>query len=208
MVFYTYLYRDPTRNNEPIYIGKGKDNRAYDHLKSKANKPLPNRIKKIREFGLEPIIEFLCKNVDEELAFFVEEEAISLYGRKDLGTGTLLNLTAGGDGVSNVSEETRKKLSAAAKGRVYDDAYKENMSKVMTGKKKTDTHNRNVSKALLGHSVSAETRKKQSEAKKCAGIAPPSRKGKKDVRASCIHCHVEQSVINLKGRHWIKCNNK
>lgn len=207
-IYYTYLYRDPTRNNEPIYIGKGKGKRCYDHLKSKKNAPLPNRIRKIKEWGVEPIIEFICKDVDEELALLVEEEAISLYGRKDLGTGPLLNLTDGGDGVSNVSEKTRKKLSDAGKGRIYDDAYRQNMSKVMSGKKKSLTHVENVRQALIGTKRDESAKLKMSEAKIKSGIAPPSHKDKIRPRASCIHCRVEMSVINLKGRHWLKCNTK
>jgi hypothetical protein len=96
--FYTYLYRDPSRNNEPIYVGKGKERRAWVHLRRTDKHPFTQRLQKMKRNGIKPVIEFLCKDVDEELSFLCEEEAISLYGRKDLGKGPLLNLSDGGDG--------------------------------------------------------------------------------------------------------------
>ena len=44
---------------------------------------------------------------------------IKYYGRRDLGEGTLVNLTDGGDGAINLSAEARAKMSASAKGRIY-----------------------------------------------------------------------------------------
>ena len=96
--FYVYLYRDPSRRMEPIYVGKGTGKRSKAHLRNAYNRHLRNRLAKIRSLGIIPSIEFLCTNVDEELAFLVEEEAIEKFGREDLGLGPLLNMTSGGDG--------------------------------------------------------------------------------------------------------------
>jgi len=35
--YYTYIYYDPLRNWEPMYVGKGKDDRALVHLALKCN---------------------------------------------------------------------------------------------------------------------------------------------------------------------------
>ena len=32
MAFYVYEYRDPTRGDIPVYVGKGKGDRAWAHL--------------------------------------------------------------------------------------------------------------------------------------------------------------------------------
>lgn len=61
-----------------------------------------------------------------------EAELIKLYGRKDLGLGTLVNLTDGGKGQKNVhlkkhSEETKRKMSEASKGKPKSEAHREKL---------------------------------------------------------------------------------
>ncbi len=103
-VFYVYAYL--RKDGTPYYIGKGKDYRAYDEdhciyvPEDKAR------------------IVFLETNLSELGAFALERRMIRWYGRKDLGTGILRNKTDGGDGATNPSPITRKKLSDALKGRV------------------------------------------------------------------------------------------
>lgn len=77
--FYTYQYYDPIKG-EPFYIGKCKGLRAYN-LKQRCIH-FKNRVAFIKANGAEPEVSFICKNVDEEFAFFCEEEAINLYGRR------------------------------------------------------------------------------------------------------------------------------
>lgn len=97
--FYTYIYRDPSRNNEPIYVGKGSRRRAYSHLKKSNRHPFIQRLQKMKNNNISPTIEII-NALDESHSFFLEECLIEIYGRKDLGKGTLLNLTNGGEGVS------------------------------------------------------------------------------------------------------------
>ena len=56
----------------------------------------------------------------ESLAFESEKALIELFGRKDNGTGILLNKSDGGDGASP-SAETRKRISTTlrAKGQLF-----------------------------------------------------------------------------------------
>lgn len=97
---YSYLRKDGT----PYYVGKGKETRAYDKDHC-VFVPSRDRIK------------FIHVNLSENASFALETFWIKVYGRKDLGTGILRNQTDGGDGASNPSPETRKKLSNALKGR-------------------------------------------------------------------------------------------
>lgn len=45
MEYYTYLYKDP-KTDIPVYIGKGKNNRAFGHLKKSQNPKLNALLRK------------------------------------------------------------------------------------------------------------------------------------------------------------------
>ena len=98
-----YVYKYLREDGTPYYIGKGKGNRAYnpDHTVK-----LPPRDR----------IRFVIKNISEADAHTLEKELILLYGRKDLGTGILRNLTEGGEGATP-GPTVRAKYSAAKKGK-------------------------------------------------------------------------------------------
>lgn len=147
-MFYTYIYYDPSRNNEPIYVGKGQNKRAWIHLKSNKKSPFISRLKHMKKENITPVIG-IYSGIDEELALLLEAELIQKLGRKDLGKGTLLNLTDGGEGNGNPSADTRIKIGNAKRDK----------------KDSQETKNKR-SKSLLGHSVSKETRDKQREIKK------------------------------------------
>jgi hypothetical protein len=93
--FYTYIYFDPSKSNEPIYVGKGSNNRYLDHLKRKDNHPLTRRIRHMRREGVEPTIERIFVS-NEHNALQLEIGLIRHFGRKHMDTGPLLNLTMGG----------------------------------------------------------------------------------------------------------------
>lgn len=114
--FYSYLYVDPI-HNQPFYVGKGKGDRAYVHLKKSRNNFVNNKINKIRKLGYEPLVG-LIRTSTEKYAFMLEQGLIKLLGRKDNGTGVLCNLTDGGEGTVNinVSDEHKQKISASMKG--------------------------------------------------------------------------------------------
>ena len=64
-------------------------------------------------------VDIVCDNLTWEDACKIEVELIAKYGRVDLGTGTLVNLTAGGEGTLKriTTPETRYKMSIAKKGK-------------------------------------------------------------------------------------------
>ena len=117
--FYIYGIFRPD-NNELFYIGKGT---GWRHLKSARpdnTNSIKNRIiKKIIKEGKEPIPKILFDNMTEEEAYSKEVELINEYGRISDGSGTLANLSLGGEGgLSGVefSEEHKKNMSIAKIG--------------------------------------------------------------------------------------------
>ena len=121
--FYVYRYLDPRpgRIGETIYVGKGtiSQRRAHKHWKYKADNIILDRIfKECRAAHLVAPCELVAAFADEAEAFALERELIAQFGRRDLGRGTLCNLTDGGEGASGHvhSPEARTKMAVAHTG--------------------------------------------------------------------------------------------
>ena len=159
--FYIYAYlRD---DGTPYYIGKGKGVRAWKQqsIKGKgAHTPKDNsRI-------------FVCEtNLTEVGAFALERRYIRWYGRKDLVTGILVNRTDGGEGTNNtqrnVTEETKRKIGQANKGRIQSAETKLKRSQSLVGRKPSEESNAKRRAKAIGRVLGphdAERRAKNSEA--------------------------------------------
>jgi hypothetical protein len=109
-----YVYRHIRLDkNEPFYIGIGSDDKYY-----RANKKSQRNIHWKRVVAKTPYeIEIMLDNLTWDEACEKEREFIKLYGRVNLKTGPLTNMTDGGDGTLGlvVSDETREKLSKSIK---------------------------------------------------------------------------------------------
>jgi hypothetical protein len=156
MKYYTYAYLREDRT--PYYIGKGKGNRAYGR-RYKGIKPPKDKSR----------ILILKQNLTEQDAFKHEVYMIAAFGRKDLGTGILHNRTDGGDGSSGLvhNEESKRKMSEAAKGRNHLDKTKRKISETKKGRSIppfSEEHKRKISEAKKN--MSEETKRKMSEAHK------------------------------------------
>ena len=176
--FYTYVIIRPW-NNLPAYVGKGCGNRKNNHeisalKKTHYNRHLQNVFLKSEKLGLKPRVWVVMEDLTEEAAFAAEKELIQRFGRKDLGLGSLCNLTDGGEGMSNPSTQTRKKLSDSHKNPSQET--RDKMSKRMTG---PNNHRygvpvpkdikRKISQSLIGKTgrpTSDKTRKILSELRK------------------------------------------
>lgn len=164
--FYVYFLRRPDKedpiepwNDCPFYVGKGSNDRIKVHRKEAndlRHKPGRKTVKirlihKLWKHGLDFTEEIILDNLTEQESFETEKEIIKIYGRIDLETGCLTNMTDGGEGGVGwvATDEYRKKLSKALKGRIFS---KEHIEKIR--------------KANRGHFPSKETRKKLSIAGK------------------------------------------
>lgn len=168
--FYVYMYSDT--GDTSFYIGKGCGQRykVLKHLhRNTTNKFLKKKILKI---GIDNVqIKFLHKDLTEDVAIQFEIFYIGLYGRRDLGLGTLCNLSDGGEGSSGYifSEESKRKMSLAKVGKVLSAEAKHNMSKAHTGHIgviHTEDTKRKISIAKLGHKQPEDAVRKVAEINK------------------------------------------
>ena len=171
-MYYVYKYlRDKDSKNgfidSPYYIGKGKGWRAY----GKHRIPVPKDKSRIV---------IVQDGLTNKQAMDLECLLIKLYGRVDLDTGCLRNLTDGGEGTEGCicKMETRLAIGRANKGRskpkefcqtqslrmkgennpfygkTHDEETRKKISSRLKGKRKgisfTEEHKRNMSKACVG----------------------------------------------------------
>ncbi len=166
---YTYLWL--RRDGTPYYVGKGtwrdhkfiKQERAY-----RKGAPSTERV-------------ILQTHLSEEDAFFAEIFMILFYGRIDIGTGRLRNLTDGGEGgaghIATAASiwKRSQSLSKSKKGKPIAHYDPKRHSKLMSGsgnpmygvKRKFDPEwCRRLSAGKLGHIVTDATKQKMSLARK------------------------------------------
>jgi len=100
MILYRHIRLD---KNEPFYIGIGNNiQRAY---KKNGRNPIWQNIVKKTKYRVEIIFD----NLDQYDAFQKEIEFISLYGRLINNSGTLANITIGGENLSGINNPNYNK---------------------------------------------------------------------------------------------------
>lgn len=121
---YEYLRQDGT----PYYIGKGRKNRAFTQQGHTV--PLPPRDR----------IRFIAEHLTDYRARELEIELIAKYGRKDLGTGILRNMTDGGEGSSGriATNEMKQKLSEINLGKRQSEETKQKRAESLRGQRRTE----------------------------------------------------------------------
>lgn len=206
MMFYVYVYFDPERNI-PMYVGKGKDTRCKVHLKNATNKQLKNRISALKAIGLKPeiVVKF---QPDEDAALREEIALISKYGRRDLNTGTLYNMTDGGEGKSGwiPTPQTRAKISESNRNpsvsvRQKQSAWvrsEETKQKIADAQRKAAARRTPEEKAILDRSRTTEFLTEETRAKMSA-----SANARKTLK--CPHCDKIGGSPGMRRHHFDKC---
>jgi len=172
-----YVYRHIRLDkNQPFYIGIGSD-ANYKRAREKFNR---SKFWKSIVSKTKYEIQIIMDGLTWDKACDKEKEFISLYGRKDLDKGTLVNLTDGGEGALGIlmSEENKHKLSKRMVGKKNSLGYKHSddtkikislHSKNRIVKQETKNKLSNLlkgNKNNLGKKLSEETKNKISKANK------------------------------------------
>jgi len=199
--FYTYAYL--RKNKTPYYIGKGRKRRAYaPHGKI----PVPTKDR----------ILFLKTNLSEKEAIHHEIYMISVFGRKDLGTGILLNLTNGGEGHSGFiqTKEQREKISRLHKGKKRPPNVGKKISLTKLGVPLSQEHKNSISNTLKGHKQSEKTKLKRNASLTGKTRSQQTRnllsqKAKQRPPQVCPHCQTLcLQPINFNRWHGDNCKYK
>jgi hypothetical protein len=129
----TYLYTHTRLDtNEVFYVGIGTQDNYIRASRSHNRTNYWNNV--VKKCGWK--VDILYDNLSWEDACKKEKELIALYGRVDLGTGTLVNLTNGGEGTlgHKHTNETKAKMAKTRKGRKYSEEHKLKTKNSMIGK--------------------------------------------------------------------------
>lgn len=141
-----YVYRHIRKDtNQVFYIGIGTDDKGkYTRAFSKNRNIYWKRIVDKTDYE----VEILFNDITKEEAINKEIEFIQIYGRRDLGLGTLCNLTDGGEGASNMSEEGKERLRQLRRNTIMPQEQKDKYSKIFKG-----SGNPNASKIICGKTL-------------------------------------------------------
>ena len=104
-IYYVYMHYRPN-DTIPFNVGKGTGRRAY--IKDSRNRWWHNIVNKHGGFD----VKFAATDMSEEDSFWLEEHLIKTIGRRDLGTGPLVNMTNGGEGASGYKHTEEYKQTA------------------------------------------------------------------------------------------------
>lgn len=191
-----YVYRHIRLDtNKPFYIGIGlKSDGLFKRAFSKKRHAFWKSVVNKTAYDVEIIIDELTW----EEACQKEKEFIQLYGRIDLNNGTLVNLTDGGDGSSNLilSKNVKEKISNSLKGKSS-----------WLGKKHSEETKKKIAEKMKGKSPGNKGKNASDESRLKSSIAMKGNKnriGKKhsDETKRKIGIKSAQKIPWNKGKQW------
>lgn len=149
--FYTYLhFRADDPDKGPFYVGKGQASRAWS--RSSRSK---HWISIVKKHGLHVQI---CGEFESEADAYQNERDLIAYWRNN--DAILINLTDGGEGLQNPSDEVRNKISEAAHRQWQDATRRDTLLKA----RRTDDARRAQSEGIRRAKANPEARERHKAA--------------------------------------------
>jgi hypothetical protein len=154
--FYVYAWLKP--DGTPFYVGKGKGKR--DKTPKFNNELFMRTLRKMERNGEEPTVVRLHEGLTEFEAFVLEIVEIAKHGRRCDNSGTLTNLTIGGEGNTGwtPSEETKAKIAAKHRGKKLSRSHKAKILRAVSNP--TDKTRAKMSASQTGRKHTAVTKAK------------------------------------------------
>lgn len=192
-VFYIYEHWRPDTNC-CFYVGKGKNRRAW-RISGRKNPHHKNIVAKLASLNLSVEVRIVLSNLSEQEAYDAEVLRIAIYGVENLS-----NITLGGEGMKNLTPESRKRMSIAQKKRFKDHPEeREKMSKEKTGKVFSKETKGKISKSLMGKKHTEETKRKMKAAAKVRGVSEATREANKKALTGRKRAPFsEETIIKMK----------
>jgi hypothetical protein len=145
---YVYVWLRP--NGQPFYVGVGRKTRYKSLVRRN-----PHTLSVIKIIGGISAVRKVIYFVDSwEAGCLLEKYFIAKFGRSDLNSGILTNMTDGGEGTINkvVSEETKEAVAKANRNRIWTDASKKKTSEALVGREVKEATREKLRIALTGKS--------------------------------------------------------
>jgi len=192
---YTHTRLD---TNEVFYVGIGSDNEYSRANTIKGRNAFWYRVVKKVDFKVDVVEDGLSW----EEACIRERALIKEHGRRDQKLGTLVNLTDGGEGLLNPSQEVRdvksRKVTASVSGKSYEERY---------GKEKA----LELIKLRKEHQKKVWDRRSKEQKEVIAEKVGKGHRGKKKTKqevVKCPHCDIKGAAGIMKRWHFNNCKNK
>lgn len=203
-MYYVYRYTDQT-TGEVMYIGKGKGDRAYDHLKPPTRgrqTRFKNKVEALKRAHTPPVVDILVDNIhDEQEAYRLEEQYIRFYGRKGYEEyGTLLNTC-----------ESSKPPNH--RGKSYKEIYGDDWQQQIEKRRQTQLavggfgpkqHTSETKEKIRKSSTGRQANANQIENSRLMGL---KNKGRVRVKKECSHCKrmIGVNAYEQHTRTHLKC---
>lgn len=146
--YYVYELRDP--DGVVFYVGKGSGYRSSSHKTKALRGERTHKAEKIRSIvakGGDIQVEVVYRTDDEAEAYRAEVELIARHGR-----GNLTNHTDGGNGVRNLTKESREKIAEGRRGVVASAETRERQRQAKLGTKRSHETKEKIRRYQTGRS--------------------------------------------------------